>query len=168
MRGWALVNLITAILDNGGTPVHLEANQRGVHPRLMEFLDCFSRIRDDQRLFPKECRSCGEEFASFSEYLCLTNPKGHGLEDCSGVMKRAYTLCYRHCPCGNTLVLPLTADVFPRIQEFWDALRDISEERGIPLVEVVAEFVAQCERHILEQNPCLGSLASPRSDEPDW
>lgn len=123
--------------------------------RLMQFLDCFLELRHKENLFPKQCRSCGEEFQSLSEYLCLTHAKGHVFEDCSRIMKRPYTMVYRHCTCGNTLVLVLTEDVFPSLEEFWLVIRDLSEEIGIPSTSLLEEFASRLEQHVIKKNPCL-------------
>ena len=126
-----------------------------VNPRFLEFVRHFAEIHDDERLFPKQCRVCSKEFLSFEEYLCHTVPKKYVLEDCSAVMKRPYTLVYRHCTCGNTLVLTLTTEIFPALEELWRMLRDEAASRGLPLGQVVGEFSALCDMHLLASNPCL-------------
>ncbi len=130
-------------------------NEETVNPRFLEFLKRFADIHDDERLFPKQCRACGQEYVSFEEYLCHTIAKKHVLEDCSSVMKRPYTMVYRHCPCGNTLVVALTIEVFPDLEGLWRMLRDEADARGLPLVQVVGEFSAACDKHLLLANPCL-------------
>lgn len=107
------------------------------------------------KLFPKKCRVCNKEFHRFSEYLCATTPKGHVFEDCKEVMGKPFTMMYRHCPCGNTLVLSLTEQTFPKLDLMWSMLRDEATASKRPLQEVVKEFSSQCDRYILERdNPC--------------
>jgi hypothetical protein len=123
-----------------------------------EFFHLFSIIRSDKNLFPKACRTCGAVYNNYAQYLCLTRPKGHVFEDCSAIMNRPFTMVYRHCSCGNTLVLTLTAETFPELERFWSRLAQEASESCRPLVEVVAEFSAECDRHILDaENPCGNS-----------
>ena len=137
-----------------------------VNPGFLEFIKKFADLHDDERLFPKQCRSCGQEFFSFEEFLCHTIPKKHVLEDYSRVMKRPHTMVYRHCPCGNTLVLTLNEDIFPSLNEFWKMLGNLSEERGVPLAQVVGEFVSMCDCHLLLNNPCLKPAAPLTFNDP--
>ncbi len=130
-------------------------NEETVKSRFLEFIKRFADIHDDERLFPKHCRSCGQEYISFEEYLCHTIAKKHVLQDYSSVMKRPYTMVYRHCPCGNTLVVALTLEVFPDLEALWSMFRDEADTRGLPLDQVVGEFSALCDKHLLAANPCL-------------
>jgi hypothetical protein len=119
--------------------------------RFSEFIKLFHMIGKDDKLFPKICGACGAEYHSFSEFLQGTRPLGHGLEDVKSVMRVPYTLQYRNCACGTTLVLSLTADTYPELDRFWNMLRQEAEETGQGLPEVVADFREQCNRYILDQ-----------------
>jgi hypothetical protein len=119
--------------------------------RFEEFFQGFIAIRSHERLFPKECRTCGRKFANFCDYLFYTVPKGHVFEDCADVMRRQYTMMYRHCGCGNTLVLTLTEEVFPQLQALWVALKQLADQTGVPLNQVVTAFSDECDRFIVAQ-----------------
>jgi hypothetical protein len=114
----------------------------------IEFIKLLGSIDSDQRLFPKQCRVCGRQFFSFPEYVSCTSTKGHAFEDCREVMGRPFTMMYRHCPCGNTLVLTFTEEIIPTLDEFWRMLRREAEKSGRPLREVVAEFGHECDRYM--------------------
>jgi hypothetical protein len=89
-------------------------------------------------------------FSSFSEYLSATIPKGHTWQDCEEVMKKPYTMLYRHCTCGNTLVLTLTEETFPLLKELWSTLREESEQSGRPLNDVVTDFAELCDQYMFD------------------
>ncbi len=122
--------------------------------KLDDYVRNFVELYDRDGLFPKHCRACGEEFRNMGEYFCLTNPKGHVMEDCSKVMGRPYTMIYRHCLCGNTLVLVLTEETFPLLNEFWAMMRDLSEEIGCPLDTLVRRFVDLFDREVIKRANC--------------
>lgn len=119
--------------------------------RFLEFIKLFHMIGKDDRLFPKTCSTCGAEYHSFSEFLQGTHPLGHGLEDVQSVMHAPYTMQYRNCACGTTLVLSLTADIYPELDRFWNMLQQEADETGQSLREVVADYREQCNRYILER-----------------
>lgn len=117
--------------------------------QLTSFIRAFAAINTDPKLFPKECRTCNRVFRTFAEYLRETIPKGHVLEDCSDVMSRTYTMVYRHCPCGNTLVLSVTGEVMPELDDFWAAVKDESEQTGKTVREIVMAFTEACDDFII-------------------
>lgn len=123
--------------------------------RFLEFIKLLGRIENDRKLFPKECRTCGEIFVSLSDYLCATTPKGHSLQDGQEVMGKPFTMIYRHCTCGNTLVLTLTEDIFPALDALWSMLKQEALRLQKPLKIVVAEFAGQWEHYLTTQvQPC--------------
>ena len=126
-----------------------ENEENRYNPRFLKFLQAFAAIDNDEKLFPKTCRTCGRTFPSLSAYLQGTVAKGHSLEDCEDTMRMPYTMTYRHCSCGNTLVLTFTADTYPLLRDLWVALREEAARDGKALNEVVADFSAQWERYIL-------------------
>jgi hypothetical protein len=129
--------------------------------RFQDFIRLLAAVGNNDKLFPKDCRTCGKTYRSFPQYLCATTPKGHSLEDGSDVMHRPFTMIYRHCPCGNTLVLTLTRETFPLLDEMWAMLKQVAEERGQTLREVVSQFVEECVDYILlRDNPCLERTVS--------
>lgn len=149
-------------------PSRLEETHYEYDERFLEFIRLLAAIGHDQNLFPKECRTCGRKFSSFPQYLCATTPKGHSLEDCSEIMHRPFTMIYRHCPCGNTLVLTLTQETFPMLDQMWVMLKRVAEERSQTLQTVVSEFVEQCAEYILlRDNPCFDPTYSERQRAPD-
>jgi hypothetical protein len=134
--------------------------------RFLEFLRRLAEIGKDDKLFPKGCRTCGKTYLSFPQYLCATTPKGHSLEDESEVMNRPFTMIYRHCTCGNTLVLTLTQETFPLLDEMWAMLKQVAEERNQPLRQVVSQFVEECVDYILlRDNPCLEQTVSEKQND---
>ncbi|MFC1834804.1 hypothetical protein ACFL2Q_08735 [Thermodesulfobacteriota bacterium] len=124
--------------------------------QLLEFMQEFLCEEVDRCIFPKTCRACSTVFKNICEYIQFTIPKAHVLEDCEEVMGKPYTMIYRHCTCGNTLVMSLTAEIYPMLRELWIELRKRAEESGKPLKEVVSEFREQCDHYI---------LSHPREDE---
>lgn len=115
---------------------------------LLRFMEFFFSIGSHENLFPKYCKTCGKKYQNFMDYVSGTIAKAHCLEDCSDVMGRPYTMMYRHCQCGNTLVLSITDAELPVIQDFWNAVARTSEARGVSPKSVVLEFALQCETHL--------------------
>ncbi len=124
--------------------------------RFLEFMKSFALIGKDSRLFPKKCVTCGKEYRSFPEFIHDTSPVRHCLEDCRDVSDALATLQYRNCPCGSTLVLILTRDIYPMLDVFWEMMEKEAAERNKPLPEVVSEFREQCNRFILEHQAQSG------------
>ena len=118
------------------------------NPRFLKFIKLFVPIDTHEKLFPKECRTCGRTYASLSEYLLRTVGKGHTLDDAEEVMGKPFTMTYRHCTCGNTLVLTFTAETYPMLGELWSMLAEEAEASSKPLNEVVTDFVNQWERYM--------------------
>ena len=114
----------------------------------LEFIQAFKALDHNNALFPKKCRTCGQVFRTYREYVVCTIPKGHVFEDGSEVMGCSWTMLYRHCTCGNTLVLTLTDETFPDLDRFWASLRQLAESTGKPLKEIVHNFREECDRHI--------------------
>ena len=118
----------------------------------LKFIRLFASIETNAKLFPRQCRTCGRTFGSFSRYLRNTFAKGHGLEDCSEVMGGPFTMMYRHCACGNTLVLSLTVETVPMLDGFWGMLQEEAEETGKPFLTVVREFSDQCDHYVITEH----------------
>ncbi|MEW6530805.1 MAG: hypothetical protein AB1473_08230 [Thermodesulfobacteriota bacterium] len=123
-----------------------------MNTRFREFMEAFLHLGENGSLFPKKCRACERVFESYAEYLRQTIPKRHVMEDCSDVMRKPYTMLYRHCLCGNTLVLSLTDESYPLLDEMWAALRAEAERTGKPLESVVSEFREACDRHVIRHS----------------
>jgi hypothetical protein len=148
-------------------PTCIEEAHGEYEERFLEFIKLLAAIGKDEKLFPKDCRTCGTKYDSFPQYLCATTPKGHTLEDGSDVMHRPFTMVYRHCPCGNTLVLTLTQETFPVLDQMWAMLKHVAEERDQTLQEVVSRFVEECADYILfRDNPCLHRSLSEEQHDP--
>ncbi len=147
-------------------PNCLEETHIQYDKRFLEFIRLLAEIGKDDKLFPKDCRTCGTQYHSFPQYLCGTTPKGHSFEDGSEVMHRPFTMIYRHCPCGNTLVLTLTRETFPLLDEMWAMLKQVAQDRGQSLQQVVSQFVEECVDYILlRDNPCLErTVSEPQHD----
>lgn len=125
-----------------------ETSNRHYNPRFLEFLKLFLPVDTHEKLFPKGCRTCGRTFLSLSHYLGSTVGKGHTLDDAEEVMGKPYTMTYRHCTCGNTLVLTFTLETYPLLGRLWSMLRSEAEVSKRPLKEVVSDFVEQWERYL--------------------
>ncbi len=122
---------------------------REINGRFLEFMKLFGRVDAVAGLFPRECRVCRTMFASVEEYCGATSPKGHCFEDCRSFNATPVMMLYRHCTCGNTLVLTLTEEEFPGLDSFWQMLQDEAEESGRSVKEVAADFADQCDRYML-------------------
>jgi hypothetical protein len=123
---------------------HCSANP--LLPQFEEFMSLLAGIEQHEELFPKTCKTCGEQFKNLGEYLRKTKPKGHVFEDGSKVMKRPFTMIYRHCACGNTLILTLTSEILPDFQNFWSMMAGVARECDMPLTQVVGQFAEECDR----------------------
>ncbi|HMK33713.1 MAG TPA: hypothetical protein VK463_01510 [Desulfomonilaceae bacterium] len=124
--------------------------------RFLEFMRLFADMDTDENLFPRECRVCGTHFGSIREYFCATIPKGHCFENyCKPGADSGFMLLYRHCKCGNTLVLTLKEKEFPELNSFWQMLREEADDSERSLKEVVSDFADQCDCYLLSViNPC--------------
>jgi hypothetical protein len=131
-------------------PEELDNRGGACNERFLKFIRLLARMNTNDKLFPKPCRACGTTFDSFAEYLSATIPKGHTWEDCEEVMRKPFTMLYRHCTCGNTLVLTLTEDTFPSLREFWAMLREEAELSQRPLNDVVKDFAEQCDQYMFD------------------
>lgn len=119
-----------------------------INPRFSQYIELFRSIEDTELLFPKPCRACGRSFVGLSDYLLSTSPKGHSMEDASSVMQKQFTMMYRHCTCGNTLVLSFTEEIFPALESLWSMLQREAEQTGKSLQAVVLAFMNQWERSV--------------------
>jgi hypothetical protein len=126
--------------------------EHAMNTRFREFMEAFLHVGENGDLFPKQCRACKRVFESYAQYLRQTIPKRHVMEDCSDVMRKPYTMLYRHCLCGNTLVLSLTDESYPLLDEMWAALRAEAERTGKALESVVGEFREACDRHVIQHS----------------
>lgn len=124
-------------------------------PMFAELIRLLSVLETHPKLFPKPCRVCGLQFLSLSQYLRLTVPIGHGIEDCSEVMDKPHTMLYRHCACGNTLVMAVTEEHMPEQRVFWDLLRREAEMTGKSVNVTAGELIARCE-NLLGDYPVCG------------
>ncbi|MDQ7784037.1 MAG: hypothetical protein RDU20_14230 [Desulfomonilaceae bacterium] len=129
--------------------VSREISDNRFNPRFLKFIELFVPIDTHEKLFPKECRTCGRTYGSLSEYLLRTVAKGHTLDNAEEVMGEPFTMTYRHCACGNTLVLTFTAETYPVLGELWSMLGEEARSAGKPLNEAVMDFVDQWERYML-------------------
>lgn len=129
--------------------------------RFLEFIKLLMLIDTSEKLFPKECRTCGKQFRSLSEYLCTTAPKAQTFENCQEVMNKPFTMVYRHCTCGNTLVLTLTDKNFQALDRMWSMLADEAAASSLPLESVVREFSRQCDRFVLREDDSCDQRVRP-------
>lgn len=125
--------------------------QGSYNPRFVEFFQMLASLEGKSGLFPKNCRTCGRGFHSFEDFAVNTEPKAHVFEDGSDVMGSPYTMVYRHCSCGNTLVLTLTDGSFPELDRLWETLNQESERTGKTLKEVTLDFREQLDIYIAKR-----------------
>ncbi len=114
-------------------------------------IDLFDAVDHHEKLFPKVCKTCGKTFPDLSTYINETKPKGHTMDDCSEVMGKQFTMLYRHCLCGNTLVLTFTEDIFPLLAVFWSTMEEEARSCGMTLKDFTAEFMGKWEALILSR-----------------
>jgi hypothetical protein len=122
------------------------------HSRFLEYLKLLTSLEENNKLFPKECRVCGRSYGRLSSYVRHTFPKAHVMEDCADTMKKPFTMMYRHCSCGNTLVMSLTEDIFPELDDLWAMLRSEAEATNKPLKTVVEQFVDQWDHYVITRS----------------
>ncbi len=126
------------------TPKDLSA----LNGELARYMELFACLGGQGKLFPKYCRTCGRKYNDFVDYVVGTVAKAHCLEDCSEVMGRPFTMMYRHCRCGNTLVLTITDEEMPSLDDFWEAVARTSEACQKPRKSILLDFALQCEIHL--------------------
>jgi hypothetical protein len=120
--------------------------------RFLEFIKLFGQIGSDSRIFPKTCHTCGTVFRSFPEYIHKTSPTAHCLEEYGTAMDANFTMQYRNCQCGSTLIIAFTKKTYPLLDRFWEMIGKESKVTGKPVREVVTEFREQCNRYVVEQD----------------
>lgn len=113
-----------------------------------DFIQQFSSINNDKRLFPKRCRTCGKKYPSLYDYIHETESKGQSMEDAGETFGKPFTMIYRNCSCGNTLVISITDETLPSIDDFWEAMRHLTETYGQPVRDIVEAFMDEWERTI--------------------
>lgn len=121
------------------------------NPKFLKFIELLANLNHSDKIPSKHCRACGKMYADLHEYIWDTEAKGQTMEDVGGVMDKAYTMLYRNCSCGNTLVLTLTGDNFPELSEFWDMIKQESKDRQLPVKTIVSAFMADWEHFIEKQ-----------------
>jgi hypothetical protein len=87
-----------------------------------------------------------------ADYIRSTHAKGHSMEDYRGAMGKPFTMIYRHCACGNTLVLALTGEDCFFLDQFWEAISLQAQLSGRSVREMVSDFVSQWELYIISGN----------------
>jgi hypothetical protein len=145
------------ILNTAGTPMADHSSSRKetdfeYNASYRKFIRLFKEIEENAKLFPKECKTCGKGFRTYSQFISETIPKGHVMEDCKDVMQTPFTMMYRHCMCGNTLVLTLTEETSPWLDELWEMLEAEAERTGKPIRSIVEEFTKQCDEIIVSEH----------------
>lgn len=120
-----------------------------------DFIEHFLCIDNHEEVFPKKCRTCGKEYGSLDHYICDTEAKAQTMEDAGEIMGKSFTMVYRNCSCGNTLVVTITDQIMPKIVEFWEALRLEANTSGHSLKSIVAAFVEEWENQIHSQYSCI-------------
>ncbi len=114
----------------------------------LNYMRLFAEAGNTEKLFPKQCAACKRKFVSLTHYIRSTAPRRHSMEDCRSIMGRSFTMIYRQCGCGNTLVINVTEEAFAFLDSFWDMLTGEAQRQGKPLAEVVTDFVSQWERYV--------------------
>ncbi|MGO8881934.1 MAG: hypothetical protein ACLPVO_12380 [Desulfomonilaceae bacterium] len=120
-----------------------------------DFIQQFSLINNDKDLFPKKCRTCGKKYESLYHYIYDTEAKAQSMEDAGEIMGKSFTMIYRNCSCGNTLVVSVTDEILPSIKDFWKAVRRLAYKSNMPVKEIVTSFVDEWERQIRNHFNCV-------------
>lgn len=120
-----------------------------------DFIQQFSLINNDKDLFPKKCRTCGKKYESLYHYIYDTEAKAQSMEDAGEIMGKSFTMIYRNCSCGNTLVVSVTDEILPSIKDFWKAVRRLSYKSNMPVKEIVTSFIDEWESQIRNHFNCL-------------
>jgi hypothetical protein len=152
---WSSVKLSRRHYTMGEKRAGAEAFQYNV--RFLEFIELFSLIGADSRIFPKTCRTCGRVYGSFPDYLHKTSAAAHGLEEYAISLDPNFTMQYRNCACGTTLTIAFTKATYPLLDKFWEMMGNEAKRTGKPLREIVVEFRDQCNRYIRDQAEPEGS-----------
>jgi hypothetical protein len=118
----------------------------------LKYIRAFAEIGKHSRLFPKICRTCGKEYASFPKYINQTSPVAHGLEPYKDSSDAMHTMQYRNCQCGTTLSIYFTEDDYPLLESFWEMIGKEAKERQRAVRDVVLEFREQCNRYMQEMD----------------
>ncbi len=118
------------------------------NPNFLKFMNLLAQLNKSGRIPPKVCRACGKVYCDLDQYIWDTEAKAQTMEDAGGVMSKAFTMLYRNCSCGNTLVLTLTGEIFPEISEFWEMIRNEAQTNGLPVRDVVLSFMNDWESRI--------------------
>jgi hypothetical protein len=118
----------------------------------LAYMHLFSEVGKNKKLFPKQCAACKRIYDSLSDYIGSTTHRRHTMEDCRSVMGRPFTMIYRQCGCGNTLVLNITEEIAAFLDSFWEMLTQTAQELNEPLKEVVADFVSQWELYVRDHD----------------
>jgi hypothetical protein len=114
-----------------------------------------SELNSSCTIPPKECRACGKMYCDLHQYIWDTEAKAQTIEDAGEVMGKAFTMLYRNCSCGNTLVLTLTSDNFPQIVDFWIMISKEAESRNESVKETVLSFMRDWESSLKRNHPGL-------------
>lgn len=120
-----------------------------------DFIQQFSLINNDKDLFPKKCRTCGKKYESLYHYIYDTEAKAQSMEDAGEIMGKSFTMIYRNCSCGNTLVVSVTDEILPSIKDFWKAVRRLSYKSNMPVKEIVTSFIDEWESQIRNHFNCV-------------
>lgn len=118
------------------------------NPNFLKYIKLLAQLNKSGKIPPKECRACGKIYCDLDQYIWDTEAKAQTMEDAGGVMSKAFTMLYRNCSCGNTLVLTLTGEIFPEISDFWGMIRTEAQTRERPLRDVVLIFMHDWEDYI--------------------
>ena len=116
----------------------------------LKYIEAFTTLGQNSKLFPKVCQTCKREYANFPEYIHHTSPLAHGLEPYKDGLDALHTMQYRNCHCGSTLCIDLTEQDYPLLESFWEMLGKESKSLGKPVREVVLSFREQCNQYIEE------------------
>jgi len=120
-----------------------------------DFIQQFSLINNDKDLFPKKCRTCGKKYESLYHYIYDTEAKAQSMEDAGEIMGKSFTMIYRNCSCGNTLVVSITDEILPSIKDFWKAVRHLAYKSNMPVKEIVTSFIDEWECQIRNHFNCV-------------
>lgn len=114
-----------------------------------------------EKLFPKDCASCGRRFNTMKEYLENTvhvgQPRSYDADEQDWQPKNPLgTFSFADCKCGNTLVLGSTNVV--DTETMWQLLAWVKKEadkRAISINEVLNDLRAKMNAQVLKHQESL-------------
>ena len=104
--------------------------------------------------FPRDCSTCGREFATLHDYICQTRPVGATISYDADVGDWAPahplgTLLLANCPCGTTLALTTEGLPLPTRHLLLAWVRAEAEHRDVSVQHVLGTLRDEIRARVL-------------------